>query len=106
MNRVSDDKVRDFILHDLPLVTTLFLKRVGIDDDAVLQELFEVEDVAEMVDAFFHHFHIPPEGFSIDSYYPWQGKSTFLCKKITQSKSPLTIRMFIESARAGRWLYK
>jgi len=106
VNRVTDDKVRDFILHDLPLVTTLFLKRVDIADDAVLQDLFEVEDIAEMVDAFFNHFHIPADGFSIDNYYPWQGKSTFLCKKITQSKSPLTIRMFIESARAGRWLYK
>ena len=106
MNRVTDDKVRDFILHELPLVTTLFLKRVGIDDDAVLQELFEVEDITEMADAFFRYFHIPVDGFSVDNYYPWQGKSAFLCKKITQSKSPLTIRMFIESARAGRWLYK
>ena len=94
MNRVTDDKVRDFILHELPLVTTLFLKRVGIDDDAVLQELFEVEDITEMADAFFRYFHIPADGFSVDNYYPWQGKS------------PLTIRMFIESAGAGRWLYK
>lgn len=106
MNRVTDDKVRDFILHELPLVTTLFLKRVGIDDDAVLQELFEVEDITEMADTFFRYFNIPVDGFSVDNYYPWQGKSAFLCKKITQSKSPLTIRMFIESARAGRWLYK
>lgn len=94
MNRVTDDKVRDFILHELPLVTTLFLKRVGIDDDAVLQELFEVEDITEMADAFFRYFHIPADGFSVDNYYPWQ------------NKSPLTIRMFIESAGAGRWLYK
>ncbi|WP_454889091.1 DUF1493 family protein [Serratia quinivorans] len=106
MSRVTDDKVRDFILHELPLVTTLFLKRVDIDDDAVLQELFEVEDVAEMVDEFFRHFHILADGFSVENYYPWQGKPTFSCKKITQRKSPLTIRMFIESARAGRWLYK
>ena len=106
MNRATDDKVRNFILHELPLVTTLFLKRVSIDDGAVLQEFFEVEDIAEMADAFFHHFHIPTEGFSVNNYYPWQSKSAFLCKKIVKSKSPLTMRMFIESARVGRWLYK
>ncbi|EKK4596440.1 TPA: DUF1493 family protein [Escherichia coli] len=94
MNRVTDHKVRDFILHELPLVTTIFLRRVNIDDDAVLQDLFEIEDIAEMADAFFHHFRISAEGFSVGNYYPWQGKS------------PLTIRMFIESARSGRWLYK
>ncbi|MFI8418721.1 DUF1493 family protein [Serratia sp. NPDC078593] len=106
MNRVIDDKVRNFIPHELPLVTTLFLKRVSVDDDAVLQELFDVEDVAEMAEAFFRHFHIPAGDFSIESYYPWNGKSAFLYKRITQNKSPLMIRMFIESARAGRWLYK
>lgn len=106
MDRVIDDKVRDFILHELPLVTTLFLKRVSVDDNAVLQELFDVEDVAEMAEAFFRHFHIPAGEFSVDNYYPWKGKSAFSCKKITQNKSPLMIQMFIQSARAGRWLYK
>lgn len=106
MNKVTDDKVRDFILHELPLVTTLFLKRVDIDDDAVLQELFDVEDVAEMAEAYFRHFHIPAGDFSIENHYPWKGKSAFLSKRITQNKSPLMIRMFIESARVGRWLYK
>jgi len=106
VSRVIDDKVRDFILHELPLVTTFFLKRVNVDDDAVLQELFEVEDVAEMAEAFFRHFHIPAGDFSVDNYYPWQGQPAFSRKRITQNKSPLTIRMFIESARAGRWLYE
>ena len=105
MNETSDNRVRDFVLRELPLVTTLFLKKVPVDDHAALQDLHEVEDVAAMAEKYFHHFQVQPEGFSIDNYYPWQTKSLFSCQTRVQEKQPLTLHMFIASARAGRWLY-
>lgn len=106
MRETIDDKVRAFILDELPRVTTLFLKPVPVEDDAALQELHEADDVAEMAEKYFRHFQVRADDFSVDDYYPWRTKSVFSCKTVTQKKSPLTIRMFIESARAGRWLYK
>ncbi|HFV9243429.1 TPA: DUF1493 family protein [Enterobacter bugandensis] len=106
MSEITDDKVRDFILHELPLVTTLFLKKVLVDDDVALQELYEADDVADMAEKYFCYFQVQPDGFSVNNYYPWQVKSIFVCKTNMQKKPPLTINMFIESARAGRWLYK
>jgi Protein of unknown function (DUF1493). len=106
VNEITDDKVRDFVLLELPLVTTLFLKKVPVGDEVALQEIHEADDVAEMAEKYFRYFQVQPDGFSIANYYPWQMKSIFSCKTVVQKKPPLTIRMFIESARAGRWLYK
>ncbi|EOZ9390120.1 DUF1493 family protein [Leclercia pneumoniae] len=106
MSETIDDQVRDYVLNALPLVTTLFLKKVRIDDDSALQDIYEADDVAEMTEKYFHHFRVQLNNFSLDNYYPWQGKKLFSRKKIMQKKKPLTIRMFIESARAGCWLYQ
>ncbi|WP_336221602.1 DUF1493 family protein [Citrobacter amalonaticus] len=103
MSDSVDKKVRDFVLRELPLVTTLFLKKIYPDDDAALQDLYESDDVAEMARHYFRHFNVLPAGFSIDNYFPWKTPSN---KTNRQDKYPLTIRMFIESARAGCWLYQ
>lgn len=102
MTETTDDKVRNFVLHELPLVTTLFLKKIQISDDVALQEIHEADDVQDMAEKYFHQFHVQPAGFSIHHYYPWKTKS----KSCEKDKPPLTIRMFIESARSGRWLYQ
>ncbi|MBU9821922.1 DUF1493 family protein, partial [Rahnella sp. BCC 1045] len=42
-------------------------------------------------------------------YYPWEMewffRSWFTKKPLVQTKKPLTVKMFAESARAGKWLY-
>ncbi|WP_075183672.1 DUF1493 family protein [Pantoea sp. 1.19] len=106
MSEITDDIVRDFVLRELPLVTTLFLKKVPVGDDVALQEIHEADDVAEMAEKYFRYFQVKSDGFSVDNYYPWRVKSIFSCKMVMQKKPPLTIHMFIESARAGCWLYK
>lgn len=99
-----ENNVRQFIEKELPVVTTLFLKKVVIGDDEPLQELHEWDDVGDMAEAYFTYFDVKPDKFSLQNYYPWK-TSFFQRKKHNLDKSPLTIRMFIESARAGRWLY-
>ncbi len=53
-----DSRVRHFILHELPLVTALFMKKVRINNDVALQVLHEAEDVAEMAEEYFHYFQV------------------------------------------------
>lgn len=100
-----EDSVRDFVKKELPLVTSLFLKKINIDDNAPLQDLHEADDIAEMARKYFEHFNVNPDGFSLSIYSPWEIKSLFSRNTVNKNKKPLTIEMFISSARAGRWLY-
>ncbi|MGC0795286.1 DUF1493 family protein [Pantoea agglomerans] len=101
----TPDLVHKYILRELPLVTTLLLKKIEIGDDDVLQELFEAEDIAEVSEKFFRDFNVQPAGFTLATYFPWKTRSFFTRAPVKQDKAPLTIRMFIESAVAGRWLF-
>ncbi|HAV1871841.1 TPA: DUF1493 family protein [Enterobacter hormaechei subsp. steigerwaltii] len=103
MNTLTEDEVRNYILSELPLVTTLF-RKVKPDDDSILQEWFEAEDIADMSESYFRRFNISRDGFCLDDYYPWRAKSFFTGRARENDKKPLTIRMFIDSAKAGRWL--
>ncbi|MFW0700180.1 DUF1493 family protein [Pantoea sp. R13S299] len=102
---VTPDAVREFILRELPLVTTFLLKKIEVGDDDILQEQYEADDIAEMAKKFFDDFDVQPAGFNPGAYFPWKTSSLFSRVPVKQNKKPLTIRMFIESARAGRWLF-
>lgn len=104
VNNTLEKDVRHFIEKKLPVVTTLFLKKVAIDEDEPLQSMHEWDDVGDMAEAYFQHFNVKADKFSLRNYYPWEA-SLFKRKKQNLNKSALTIRMFIESAKAGRWLY-
>ncbi|WP_333897357.1 DUF1493 family protein [Mixta calida] len=97
-------EVRDFILNNLPTVTNIFMKKIAVGDDEPLQKLHEWDDVGDMADAYFKYFNVKAEVFSLKNYYPWE-TSFFSKRKLNAEKKTLTINMFIESAKAGRWLY-
>ncbi|MGC1034466.1 DUF1493 family protein [Pantoea agglomerans] len=66
----TPDLVRKYILRELPLVTTLLLKKIEIGDDDILQELFEADDIAEVSEKFFRDFNVQPAGFTLATYFP------------------------------------
>nr|WP_202629713.1 DUF1493 family protein [Cronobacter dublinensis] len=101
----SDEDIQSMILKELPLVTSFTLKKQEPDIDTPLQEMFEVEDIAEMAQTLFRHFGTEYSRFDLTAYYPWKTPGLFTRKPVVQDKAPLTIRMFVESVQAGRWLY-
>lgn len=103
-NLKSDDQYRAFILDNLPGVTTLF-KTVDISDYEVLQEMFEREDISDLIDALSTRLSVNCDSFYMDNHFPWKAKIFFIKKNNNFGKVPLTLRMFIDSAKAGRWLY-
>lgn len=105
MKTVSDEDIQSMILKELPLVTSFTLKKQEPDLDSPLQEMFEVEDIAEMAQTLFRHFGTEYSRFDLTAYYPWKTPGLFTRKPVVQDKAPLTIRMFMESVKAGRWLY-
>ncbi|EOL8936152.1 DUF1493 family protein [Cronobacter dublinensis] len=103
MRTVSDKEIQAMILKELPLVTSFTLKIQTPDIDSPLQETFEAEDIAEMAQALFSHFRTEHSRFDLTVYYPWKTPRVFSRKRVIQDKQPLTIRMFVESVKAGRW---
>ncbi|UWS30327.1 DUF1493 family protein [Erwinia pyrifoliae] len=104
MKSDSNEQLREYILEHLPKVTTLF-KQVVISDDEPLQETFESEDLAALVEDLSVEINVNCENFNMLRYFPWKTKSVFNRDPDNSSKAPLTLKMFIESAKAGYWLY-
>lgn len=106
---VTDDDVLSFFRKELPVVRSLRLKKFPLDSEVALQEYAEVEDLALAIDKFSEVFHIDVSTLNIEHYFPWTipwfFRSWFIKRPVKQSKRPLTVRMFSESAKAGRWLY-
>lgn len=102
---INPNVVREFILRELPLVTTFLLKKIEVGNNDILQEQYEADDIAEMAEKFFKEFDVQPAGFNLAAHFPWKTSSLFSRDSVKQDKKPLTIRMFIESASAGRWLF-
>jgi len=107
---VTDEKILNFFRRELPIVKSLRMKSIPLDLDSILQEYAEVEDLALAIDKYSEEFNIDVSSLNIENYLPWIipwfFRSWFTKKPVTQSKKPLTVRMFAESAKAGRWLYE
>lgn len=106
---VTDEDILNFFRKELPVVKTLRLKSIPLDLDVILQEYAEVEDLALAIDNYAEQFNIDVSSLNIENYLPWVIPWFFrrwlTQKPPEQSKKPLTVRMFAESAKAGRWLY-
>ncbi len=100
-----EQRVIELFKKELPLVTTITFKKIPIKVDSVLQENFDFEDISDAADSYFKVFEVIYDNFDWRNYFPWKGKGFFSSKDPIQGKKPLTIRMFVESAKAGRWLY-
>ncbi|MGP2469143.1 MULTISPECIES: DUF1493 family protein [Yersinia] len=100
-----EQQVIEFFKKELPLVTTITFKKIPVEVDSVLQNNFGFEDISDATDAYFKAFNVTYDNFYWSNYFPWKEKGLFSRKEPIQNKKPLTIRMFAESAKAGRWLY-
>lgn len=104
VNTTDVDVMLNFIKSELPLVTSL-LRKIDIEQDATLQDYFEADDIASMSEKFFAAFSVNSARFALDNYYPWKSPSLFSPSPRNPDKKPLTLAMYLASARAGEWLF-
>lgn len=85
-----------FYLFKRPILTpeTDFDSDLKLDDD----------EAEKLMNEFFEKFNVDRGNFNINSYYPEQ-PSNLLKTLIPVPVPDFKIRMLIESAKAGRWLY-
>ncbi|WP_147200857.1 DUF1493 family protein [Pantoea sp. CCBC3-3-1] len=65
----------------------------------------DIDDTEELMDEFFTEFNVERGDFNLKKYYPDVPFSWNPFKKHLVDVPNFTIRMLIESAKAGRWLY-
>ncbi|HEY4469235.1 MAG TPA: DUF1493 family protein [Klebsiella sp.] len=78
-------------------------RETDLDTDLSLDEL----EAGELMDKFFDEFQVERGNFKIETYYSDVPVSWNPFKKTEPAPVPdFNIGMLIESAKAGRWLYK
>lgn len=106
---VNDQQVLDFFKQELPQVRTFSLKVVPLEMDEPLQDYAEIDDLVEAIDKYSDQFGIDVSKLNIENYYPWTVpwffRKWFTSKPVEQTKKPLTVRMFANSAKARSWVY-
>lgn len=106
---VTDAEVLNFFRNELPELGTLTFKRIPLQIDDILQEYTDVEDFLYALDKYSEKYGVDIENINFDVYYPWEipwfFRAWFTKEPVKQISKPLTVRMFAESAKAGRWLY-
>lgn len=105
---LTENEVLTFFQNELPVLGWLPTKRNRVKIDDTLQEYTE-EDLFPVIEKFSHHFSIDLSAMDMNQYYPWTTpwffRPWFTRRPVKQVKKPLTVKMFAESAKAGRWLY-
>ncbi|WP_175885672.1 DUF1493 family protein [Burkholderia sp. BCC0044] len=71
---------------------------------------FDVAEVEEVMREYSEEFNVDMSGFDIKKYYPEDDFSLLdlinpFRKRVVHHVPDLNVRMLIESAKAGRWLY-
>lgn len=106
---VIDDDVLHFFRNELPELGTLTFKRIPLQIDDILQEYTDFDDLSYALDKYSEKYNVDIDVINFDAYYPWEipwfFRAWFTKEPVIQISKPLTVRMFAESAKAGRWLY-
>ncbi|MCU6192598.1 MULTISPECIES: DUF1493 family protein [Enterobacter] len=106
---VNEQDVLTFFRNELPVLGTFTGKLIPLQLDDILQDYTEDDDLAFCMDKFSIQFHVDITLMNYNAYYPWFRtwffRKWFTNKPVKQISKPLTVRMFAESAKAGRWLY-
>lgn len=85
-------------------------KEVPLELDS---DLFEHprDDLEDAIQKYQAQFKISLDSVNWSSYFPWENTTLFQRwfklkrSEVEATRLPLTVRMFAESAEAGRWLY-
>ncbi|HGM6897099.1 DUF1493 family protein [Serratia marcescens] len=108
---VTDEEVLAFFRDELSTPTSWAGKVERLELDTPLQDYAEGDELPYAINDYDKKFGVDVSIIDMSIYYPWENLSFrerwFKYKKadVNKTRKPLTVRMFAESAKAGRWLY-
>ncbi|ELY4000066.1 DUF1493 family protein [Cronobacter dublinensis] len=104
------DDVLAFFRKALPTLADLRFREIPLELDDALQDYAEPDDLLVAINQYDQHFHVDMSVMNWDRYFPWKQpwffRKWFTRKPVVQTAKPLTVRMFAQSAKAGRWLFE
>ncbi|GAB2927073.1 hypothetical protein GCM10011328_31840 [Hafnia psychrotolerans] len=104
------DQVLALFREEIPGYLDKHWKEIPLELDF---DLFDApgDDLHEVLDKFEKRFNVDLSGVTWSCYFPWENTPLltrwFKAKReeVEQTRQPLTVRMFAESAKAGKWIY-
>ncbi|WP_380178058.1 DUF1493 family protein [Kalamiella sp. sgz302252] len=106
---VDEQEILELFRKKLPEQATLTFKSISLKMDDVLQEYCDSDDLIYAINEIVDCINIDASSLNLDNYFPWHSawffRKWFTNKPVRQISKPLTVKMFVESAKAGRWLY-
>lgn len=108
---VTEQDVLAFFHSELSVPLTWKLKAIPLELDTLLQDYAAGDEFFYAIADYAEKFGVDVSVIEMRHYSPWENLSRWerwtKYKKadIEKSRKPLTVRMFAESAKAGRWLY-
>ncbi|KGT95649.1 cytoplasmic protein [Erwinia typographi] len=110
---VTETDVLEFFRGELSVPVSFKTGRVPLEMDTVLQDYAELDELPYAIDDYSEKFSVDISAMNIQAYYPSVEASLFsrlfksrqINDDMKRIRKPLTVRMFTESAKAGKWLY-
>lgn len=104
------DQVLDLFKEEISTCLDKSWKEIPLELDS---DLFEApgDDLHEALDKFERKFNVDLSQVKWSYYFPWENTPIltrwFKVKRedVERTRKPLTVKMFAESAEAGKWLY-
>jgi len=110
MTNTTDEEVLSLFREEIPGYLDEHWKEIPLELDS---DLFDCprDDLEDALDKYQKIFNVSLENVEWSLYFPWENTPLFerwfklKRKDVEASRLPLTVRMFAESAKAGKWLY-
>ncbi|WP_037041064.1 DUF1493 family protein [Rahnella aquatilis] len=109
---LMEEKVLLMFREEIPGYYDFDLKReVPLEFDTELQDFAPGDDFVCALEVYEKTFKVDLSVVNWSFYFPWENLPFFTRwfkvkrKDVEKTRKPLTVRMFAESAKAGKWLY-
>lgn len=104
------DQVLALFREEIPGYLDKHWKEIPLELDS---DLFDTpgDDLHDALDMFEKKFNVDLSGVDWSIYFPWENTPRLTRwfkanrENIEKTRKPLTVKMFAESAKAGKWLY-
>lgn len=102
----SEADVLKFFRDNLPEQGTFTGKRIPLGIDDVLQDYTDLDDIVYAIERFEKEYRIE---VNTENYFPWTQtcffRKWFTKEPVEQISKPLTVRMFADAVKAGKWIH-
>lgn len=106
-----EKQVLDFFRDELSILVSDDWREIPLELDTILQDYAEGDEFPYAVESYDNKFGVDTSKINWVPYFPWENLPLLTRwfkarrEEVEKTRKPLTVRMFAESAKAGKWLY-